>query len=77
MAKPYFAKVPGEEWKIPTGDAKEAQRMWEGGTLTSDCLRHFKPQKQGCGYAGSVCLYCDVDSLRSQLETGNAEEMAC
>lgn len=53
MTKPYFAKVPGEEWKIPTGDEKEAWRKWEDGALTSDCLRHFKPQKQGCGYAGS------------------------
>ena len=77
MTKPYLTKAPGEEWKIPTGDEKEARRMWEDGALTSDCLRHFEPQKQGCGYAGSVCLYCDIDSLHSQQKTVNAEEMTC
>lgn len=71
MAKPYFAKAPGEEWKIPMGDAKEARRTWEDGALTSDCLHHVKPQKQGCGYAGSMCLYGDKDSL--SFSAGNRE----
>lgn len=77
MTKPYFAKAPGEEWKIPIGDEKEPQRKWEDRALISDCLCHFKPQKQGCGYDGSVCLYWGIDSLHSQHKTGYAEEMAC